>query len=290
MVTDRKAKPVIDGIMTRMLHDTPFPLFSFIEIETINRCNGGCSFCPVNSKDDPRELRIMDEELFRSILVQLGELRYRGTLSLYSNNEPLLDRRLADFAGMARELVPHARLNLLTNGTLLTVPLFQTLMAHLDKMVIDNYSDMLTIHRNVREVMEYWNSNRIPGKRVVLSIRREDAILSSRGGTAPNRRYVSPIRSSCLLPFCQMVVRPDGKLSLCCNDALGSVTLGDLNSETLVDAWNSSRYRDIRHRIRTGRARLDACSRCDAFLGTSQPELNPLPAYFRLGEGAGIDR
>lgn len=28
-----------------------------------------------------------------------------------------------------------------------------------------------------------------------------------------------------------MVVRPDGKVSLCCNDALGTMTLGDLTKE-----------------------------------------------------------
>lgn len=31
-----------------------FPLFKNIEIETINRCNGSCSFCPVNKKENQR--------------------------------------------------------------------------------------------------------------------------------------------------------------------------------------------------------------------------------------------
>ena len=30
-------------------------LFDHIEIETINRCNGNCDFCPVNHRVDPRE-------------------------------------------------------------------------------------------------------------------------------------------------------------------------------------------------------------------------------------------
>jgi hypothetical protein len=280
--TDHAAKPLIDGIINAMVHTRPFPLFRFIEIETINRCNGACSFCPVNSKADPRELRIMSEELFRSILAQLREVRFTGNLSLYSNNEPLLDSRLADFARMAKELVPHARIILFTNGTLLTVPLFRSLVRHLDRMIVDNYSDRLEMHPNVRQVADYWNANTIPGKKVVFSIRRQDDILSSRGGASPNRRYVSSVRSSCMLPFCQMVVRPDGKLSLCCNDALGSVTLGDLNRETLVDAWNGRMYRDIRSQIRSGRENVGICSRCDAFLGMSRPELNSLPAYSRI--------
>ena len=35
------------------------PLFSSIEIEVINRCNGECPFCPVNRHIDPRKLRKM---------------------------------------------------------------------------------------------------------------------------------------------------------------------------------------------------------------------------------------
>lgn len=30
------------------------PLFEYVEIETINRCNGVCSFCPVNKLVDTR--------------------------------------------------------------------------------------------------------------------------------------------------------------------------------------------------------------------------------------------
>ena len=36
-----------------------------------------------------------------------------------------------------------------------------------------------------------------------------------------------------------MVVRPDGKIGLCSNDAFGQVTLGDLTSDSISDVWNS---------------------------------------------------
>ena len=40
-----------------------FSLFSSVEIEIINRCNGECSFCPVNRYTDPRRLKRMDSQL-----------------------------------------------------------------------------------------------------------------------------------------------------------------------------------------------------------------------------------
>ena len=138
---------------------------------------------------------------------------------MFSNNEPLLDSRIIDFARMAREVVRHAHLKLYTNGTLLTVEKFRSLMRYLDNMVIDNYNNRLVMHSNILEVYEYWKGAETPDKKVIFPMRLEDEELSSRGGYAPNRKNVAAIKASCLLPFFQMVVRPDGKLSLCCNDA-----------------------------------------------------------------------
>lgn len=43
-------------------------LFNHIEIETINRCNGVCSFCPVNVRNDSRTLALMPWNLFEKII------------------------------------------------------------------------------------------------------------------------------------------------------------------------------------------------------------------------------
>ena len=43
-------------IAKKYMKDDVFPIFQTIEIETINRCNGKCSFCPVNRNIDPRSL------------------------------------------------------------------------------------------------------------------------------------------------------------------------------------------------------------------------------------------
>jgi hypothetical protein len=174
-----------------------------------------------------------------NIVQQLGDLEYDGTLSLYDNNEPLLDKRMFEFAKLTRELVPRARLCIFTNGTLLTIDAFKRLIPVLDKLVIDNYSDALTMHANVRKVADYWRKNQIPGKEVRIIIRRETEVLTSRAGAAPNRKEVPPIQSSCLLPFVQMAVRPSGELGRCCADALGTRILGNLSSQSILDAWNS---------------------------------------------------
>lgn len=280
--TDRRAKPLIDEIIAPLIEQEPFPLFRFIEIETINRCNGGCSFCAVNRENDPRPLRKMDNGLFRNIVQQLGDLQYDGTLSLYGNNEPLLDKRIFEFAKLTRELVPRARLCIFTNGTLLTIDAFKRLIPVLDRLVIDNYSDALTMHPNVRKVADYWRENQIPGKEVRIIIRRETEVLTSRAGAAPNRKEVPPIQSSCLLPFVQMAVRSSGELGRCCADALGTQILGNLSRQSILDAWNSGAYREFRRRLQRGRQHDETCTKCDMFVGPNHPGLTALPAYCSL--------
>ena len=115
------------------------PLFNHIELETINRCNGSCSFCPVNHHTDPRPLATMSEDLFKSIVSQLADIQYSGRFSTFSNNEPLLDDRIISLNQLAREAIPPARMHLYTNGNLLTLDKFIPLTSILDALIIDNY-------------------------------------------------------------------------------------------------------------------------------------------------------
>ena len=131
-------------ILNKMKEKT-FPLFGMIEIETINRCNGVCSFCPVNRANDSRPYKLMPDEMFYSIIRQLHDLNYTGQIDLFSNNEPLLDKRILKFCSHTREELPKAFLVLYTNGTLLTVETFIGLMKSLDSLIIDNYVDDLEI-------------------------------------------------------------------------------------------------------------------------------------------------
>ncbi|MDR1701496.1 MAG: SPASM domain-containing protein, partial [Sporomusaceae bacterium] len=70
----------------------------------------------------------------------------------------------------------------------------------------------------------------------------------------------------CLLPFHQMVIRPDGKVSLCCNDALGKMTLGDLTQESIENIWHSQEYVTVRAKLTQGRQHLELCKHCDSRL------------------------
>lgn len=261
---DRRAATEISRRIDEVTAREEFPLFTQIHIETVSRCNGGCSFCPVNRFVDPRTTEWMQEDMFDSIVRQLAEVGYDGILYFHLNNEPLLDKRIYDFIERARPKLPNATLSLWTNGTVLDLEKFKRLVGSLDVLVIDNYADDLVMRPNVQEIHDFCTANPAWGERLRIRIRRENEILDTRGAAAPNRKALgASLVSPCLYPFKQMNVRPDGKVSLCCNDALGEVTLGDLAVESLLEVWHGPAYADVRKKLAKGRSEIPICSGCD---------------------------
>lgn len=241
-------------------------LFNHVEIETINRCNGSCGFCPVSKKNDVRKYRIMEEKLFRDIICQLADIHYDGKLALFSNNEPFLDPDILERHQYAREKLPNARMHLFTNGTLLTIDKFQKIMQYLDELIIDNYHQELKLIRPCQEIAAYCEQHSELKKKVTIVLRKPQEILSTRGGDAPNRKVkISYEKDRCVLPYKQLIIRPDGKVSLCCNDALGRNTLGDLKKDSILDVWNNDRFKMVRKCLYQGRANWKHCEYCDFF-------------------------
>ena len=265
----------------RRLRRDPERLFSWVEIETLNRCNSTCSFCPVSKRVDPRPLASMSDALFSRILDDLANLGYAGKLCLHSNNEPLLDPAIVHRVREARQKCPDAYLFLYTNGTRLDTELaWELLQAGLDLLRIDNYSDRLALHRNLEELVR--DFERPPyaehAQKIRIVVRKLNEVLSNRGGTAPNKtpeksetyRYYES--ASCRYPFEQLVIRPDGLVSLCGNDAYGQVTLGDASRQSLREIWFGEPYRRLRAELtENGRKNLPVCSTCDVH--TFDPEL-----------------
>ena len=69
-----------------------------------------------------------------------------------------------------------------------------------------------------------------------------------------------------------LMVRYDGKVVLCHEDATSSTIMGDTNKQSLKSIWLSSSFKQYREKLITG-DRLSAgslCSKCDN-------RLHPLP-------------
>ncbi|MBO6179974.1 MAG: SPASM domain-containing protein [Selenomonadaceae bacterium] len=237
------------------------PLFRYLEIETVNRCNGECGFCPVNVFQKQRKYHKMSKELFKSIINQLAILDYRSNIALFSNNEPFIDERLGEFVQYARQNLPHAKLFLISNGTLITLDKFKSIIHNIDWIGIDNYltEQMPT---NIKQCVDYCLEQGISHKISYFQISK-DAQRASRAGNSPNSKVLYTTELKCGLPFIDMVIRPDGKVSLCCNDALGDNTLGDLTEQTLTEVWYGEKFQNYRKSLQRGRYYVDSCRYCN---------------------------
>ena len=263
-LTKRSRRKAIQKVFAK-IDKQGVPLFSRVEVETINRCNGECTFCPVNKNDDPRPLLKMTDELYEKIIKELHELDYSGEFCLFANNEPFLDKRLEAMAKTARELLPKARIEIYSNGTVLSLDRFIEIIPYLDLLAIDNYNDKLKYNEPTKAIQAYLKKNPEYKHKVSIRMRRETALMSTRGGQAPNNNKRKALPISCLLPFYHLYIRPDGKIGLCCVDALYKYTLGDVSVQSLKEIWYNENYMKIREQIRMGRETLDICMYCDSY-------------------------
>lgn len=237
------------------------PLFRYIEIETINRCNGECSFCPVNRYEEQRPYHKMSKEMFATIIDELSDLEYDGSVALFSNNEPFIDERIIEFAEYTRSKLKNALIYLFSNGKLLTLEKFKEIVPFIDKIQIDNYESKV-IPQNIQEIVDYCKNKNLMKKIELFSVDK-DEVRFSRAGLAPNSKVYYTEEALCALPFIELVIRPDGKVSLCCNDALGKSTLGDLTKNSLHEIWYGDEFERVRDTVCQGRYGLPLCRYCN---------------------------
>ncbi|WP_278774013.1 radical SAM/SPASM domain-containing protein [uncultured Brachyspira sp.] len=237
---------------------------NLVQIETINRCNNDCQFCPVSVGNDKRKYHKMTDELFLKIINNLQNMNYSDSISLFCNNEPFLDNRIVDFFKITKEKLPNAFHYIMTNGLVVTLEQFKESYKYLDMFLIDNYNNNGELNKNTKIIYDFCIENPQYKDKTVILMRRKDEILTSRAGNSPNRQSsLKKVNYLCAIPYYQFIIRPDGKISLCCNDAWGEMTLGDLNKNEIEQIWNSNRYNSIRKKLLKSRNNIKLCEYCD---------------------------
>jgi len=250
-----------------------------VRIETVNACNSTCSFCPMNIYSEEtknRKVVRMDEDLFDKIIKELHDEDFSGDLKFYTENEPLLDRRLTEFVKKAKKYVPKAkRMQIDTNGLLLTEGLGGRLIdAGINHLHINNYSKDLKggINHRKEKIKSIFDKlvERYPKTKLVHRFRYLEEVLDSRGGYAPNNPLVlrnSP-KVSCAYPFYQFPITSNGNVGLCCVDTVFEEPLGNVNYHSIKEIWKSKNYKNFRNELTSGQRNKKLCSQC-TFAGHS---------------------
>ena len=242
------------------------PKPNVVNIETINRCNSTCAFCTANIHAEKRPFMQIDDGLYRSIIDQLSDWSYRGHLTLYGNNEPWLDKQIVERHRYAREKLPECYIFMSTNGLLLDIDKVKAIQPYVDQLIINNYCTDMKLHRNVQRIYEYVRTHpeEFGDIDIRIQMRYLKEVLTNRAGSAPNKQSKEKeITETCLLPFTDMWIMPNGKLGLCCCDNYETTDFGDLTQVSLKDAWECEALQEVRRKIAEGRLNYAFCKYCD---------------------------
>ncbi len=242
------------------------PMPNVVNIETINRCNSTCEFCTANVHAEKRPLMKMTDELYRSVIDQLADWGYKGHLTLYGNNEPWLDTRIVELHKYAREKLPDSYIFMSTNGLLLNLDRLKAIQPYINQLIINNYSLEMKLHPNIQVLYDYVRAHEDEFRdlEIIIQMRYLKEVLTNRAGSAPNKQATEKvIKETCLLPFTDMWIMPNGKMGLCCCDNFEVTDFGDLNTVPLKEAWSGEKIQKVREMIASGRQNYPFCKHCD---------------------------
>jgi len=267
-----------------------------LQLECTNVCNAACLFCPYPTMK--RAKGTMSMELFRKLIDEATTIPLIDHITITGLGEPLLDRFLVERIRYIRAKMPAVLVDLFTNGSLLKPKLIDQLyeaglsVLYVSLNAVDrekrNAIMALDDYDQVVEAIEYALTDKPKWKVVVKGIVSKDLMETgdneafvklwrgpfSEGGNAflhlegnwagavgPPMR-LKP-KESCHRALGQLMVLQDGRMSLCCFDSEGDVTLGNLNTQSLREVYNGPLALGIREAHRDGRrGEIPLCAGC----------------------------
>ncbi|MBR0091978.1 MAG: radical SAM protein, partial [Lachnospiraceae bacterium] len=214
-VTRHKQQDAYTKMFLEQADQGEVPMPNVVNIETINRCNSTCEFCSANIHAECRPFQQMTDELYHSIIDQLSDWGYKGHLTLYGNNEPWLDKRIIELHKYAREKLPDSFIFMSTNGLLLNVEKLDAIKPYINQLIINNYALEYKLHPGVKKVYDHVKAHpeEYEDLEIEIQMRYLKEVLTNRAGSSPNKQATEKvIEETCLLPFTDMWITPDGRV------------------------------------------------------------------------------
>jgi radical SAM protein with 4Fe4S-binding SPASM domain len=290
------------GLAPEAVAAAGLPFFVKLQIQTTTACNAACVTCPYPETAKTLPMGRMSEATFRTVVEQI---RGRGVerVSLFLQNEPLVDPRIEEFTRLLKSREPAVKATLVTNGHFLDGARARALAeAGTDEISVSvngfdarSYEatmEGLSFERilgNLREV----GAARRAGELGTMEVRvvalemagiaealakfREEVALdvylkpvTNRAGDidaaamrGPQTR-VAATPLACQRPFVKGYVLYNGDLILCNCDWRRSYVIGNVHEQELATLWRSERLERIRRALVALAFPADSpCAKCD---------------------------
>ncbi len=233
-----------------------------LQIETTNLCNSHCVFCV---HDRIKEYENMSDELFKKILNDAKKIETIKRIIPMMTGEPLMDKKFINRLKLINGILPNKQIEVYSNGSFLTSKIIKELAS------IENLTMFFSINGTskktrkklmglddydyVVKMVNLYALTEKPFRTIFVahpSVKKEEfhnfiRSWSNKALIIPYANFIGEkyrsdtIEKTCVRAISHMTVMWNGKVNLCCFDALGKVIFGDLNTQSIKEVWNSKK-------------------------------------------------
>lgn len=268
-----------------------------IGLETIAHCNAKCIMCPISSGTVAKGT--MSDELFAKIVEEVKAFQPVPVMSLHGTGEPTLFKRLAERIETLSKLGIYTKL--VTNGSLmdenrcravmqagvsniefsvesLDAEIYGKIRPGLDHAkVLANFETMCRVRKEIRpDLMISWIFILHQDNAASLQAVHEFFTTHSQKGDQivvhPRHNFGGKFDSNGIYPSSQgcwqalrcINILYDGTVNMCCVDDYNSQIMGDVNKQSILEIYNSNKYRTLMNMHLAGqRSKIPVCRNCN---------------------------
>ncbi len=265
---------------------------TLVELEPHAFCNRTCSFCPNSTIDRLTVKSTLDRALYEAILSDLQSIDYGHVLRFARYSEPMAHEHIYEMVAMARQRLPRANIDVVTNGDYLNPEALKRLRdAGLSVLRISVYmrrgvswsvsaarDEIERLGKRV-QIRPAWNASTpttvgavfpYEGMEIVAFSHNFDEIGYDRGQLVEGLVDPKYVRTSpCFLVFSNFTVDFNGKVMPCCNlrsdhPQHAPFVLGDLSArgQSIFDVYANRHFTEWRRGLVTVGEKQYPCRTC----------------------------
>jgi len=275
-----------------------FPLI--VQIQTSNKCNAACTFCPYPYTEGEKKFQIMEWVLYKRIIDECSKQDVEQILPFFLN-EPLLNKDLVKYINYAKEKNSNSLVKIFTNGSLLTKKVAKELLdSEIDEIIFSFNGSTKEEYEETMKNLDFektkeriTNFIKLRGERKkpeiaihMLKIGLSDISLNrigdywnrlgvsvhilkyeNRAGNVADYDIISPgnvQKIPCGRLMNQIYILVNGDVILCCADWKHEVILGNVKENTISEVWNGEkRLEYVKAHLQGGYNELKLCDVCN---------------------------
>ncbi|MCU7834981.1 MAG: SPASM domain-containing protein [gamma proteobacterium symbiont of Taylorina sp.] len=211
--------------------------------------------CPILIRKEYFGSHRLGMDVLQRLLVELDQYGYKGRIGLHHYSEPLMDKKILDKIKLCVKYCPNAKVNIYTNGELLTLELAERLMDEgVYWLQISAYSK--SEYERLSQISDTLKI-KYHDQKIVVTDQKLDGRISIYERSNVN------LTSGCQMIHDLLIITNNGELQLCCYDYLKKYHFGNININTLTQILENSNFLEMRENLIKGyRSKYDICSRC----------------------------